>query len=291
MKFTVFSVALAALVSTNAFAADYLKSKKLREMACEQIEYFLDDEGLPLEYEADYRDTVVVFPDFHKLCSNAKNAFLVTKSVYNQKAKAVTELTVKVEFKMSGYLTIYGPITIKRSAFDPNTGEVKLGEWKYYGSDFGFELGPNSVRLLAEAMVNAADTHNGDADLRKFKAMDYTSTDAIKEMSAVVEEKNKETLEDARDYYSEEEIENGEAELCLMTDVDSDAESLFGSAEGIGSNGGQAFAIYELLRKKDWVYDVIGYQSEEWYEWCAFYTIQIFLKDGTVVILNYDFTT
>ena len=291
MKFTVIFVALAALVSTNALAADYLKSKKLRQMACESIESFLDDEGLQIEYDNDWGETVVVLPDFHEKCKSAKKSFEVTKYDYNKKAEAITEMDIKVEFKMSGYLTVYGPLTFKRSAFDPETGDVKLGEWKIYGSQFGFELGPNSVKKLAEAMINSADIHNGDSALDKHNAMEYSLEKEVAELQAWVDEHNEETKKDARDYYSEEEIENGEADLCLYSDAQGDAEDLFTYAEEMGSGNSNAPRILELLKSKGWVFDIIGAESEIWEEHCAFYGVQIYLKDGTVIVLDYDFTT
>ena len=91
----------------------------------------------------------------------------------------------------------------------------------------------------------------------------------MKELQDWVDEHNEETKKDARDYSSEEEIENGEANLCLYSNAQDDAEDLFTYADEMGSSDGNTQKILNLLKSKGWVLDIIGTESEIWEESCA----------------------
>jgi len=273
MKFVTFLFLFSSVLSSTY--ANELKSSKLRAKICEQIVEFLEfDEGIPMSFQPYWKNKIEVFPSLMTTCKKSTNSFSVKESFYSDKAKATTSLTVDINFELKNFVKVTGSTLLKRPAFNPDTGEVEIGQWKLMNNKFSYNLQSKAILRLAELIVFSSNIHNGGANLIKFDPSTYSMENEISKLN--------------KNIMSNDEYNN---ESCKMAKVDSGAEWMFLEAEGYSSYQNQAKNAFNILKKQDFILNTLGSESEEWTEYCAFYDVYIYLKDGSLIVINYDFTT
>lgn len=268
MKIFILSFVLLA-VSSNAFSQN-LKSDKLRKLACASISDYLVDNNIEFEYETSWGDPVQVLPDFDKNCAKSMKSFTVSNTVYNQIAEKITSISIDINLVVKKKLKVEGSITLRRTAFDPHTGEIKLGKWKSVSTDISYKFESDMIKTLAKVISQTANIHNGDAGLDTFNPSTFSLEKQVKLMNQRIAERNSETS-------------------CKMEKIEKNAKWMFEESEGYASTA--APEVLELLENEDAVLYILGSESIDWRESCANYDVYIYLKDGSIVVINYDFTT
>lgn len=258
------------LISLGAVAGE-LKSKQVRSMICSNMEQSMDDEGLKTEYESYFGDKIVVIPNYDETCNNSSASFEVIESVYNERAERVVAMNIAIDLKIENAVHLLGLAKVERTAFDPSTGEVKLGKWKITSSKFKIVPDLAIIKKLGEVIAMAADTHNGDANTSTFNPETFSLKKELAKLNKGIKESN---------------TENDSCKMMLAESYDDD--SFFDNRDSYTSKN-----VFNFLKSRNLVMGVIASETDpdDYEESCAFYNVTIYLKDGTVVFIDYDYTT
>ncbi len=259
------------ILSTQVFS-DTLKSVELREMACDGIENELEMEDFQTKYEIEYEDDIIVLDNFQLKCSESVKSFEVVEVIKNERANKVTKISVNLDLDLKDELNITSELSFTRTAFDPNTGEISLGKWELYISNFNFKLGINVVRRIAQVIADSAEVQNGGAGIYDYKLVGFSVKKTLSKLNKEVRRENKENS-------------------CQSTEFNED--SLDGLNDVIDNNHdfGYMADLVLLLKRQGLIVSVLSNESDEWEESCAHNNFEIYLTNGILISLGYDFTT
>ncbi len=259
---------LFAVLALNA-SADVLKSNSIRAQLCDEIMDTLEYEGIESTYDVRWAEPIELFPKFEQKCSAKKEAFVVTKTVMNERAKKVSHLEIDVDLKLSNVLRFKGKFSLSRPLFNPATGDIQVGKWLAKSNKTKFYFGKETFKKLAQILSSV-----GESDSSTFDVKNFSVKAELKKLNKEIRENN-----------AEDGCIMTEAETYSLTDRETIFDYLYADSDTYVDE------VLSFLLKKKQVKAIIFSTSEEWEESCAYHNIYIYLKSGTLVSLWYDFTT
>lgn len=260
-------------VFSSSLFADELKSDKLRTNVCYALSEVLSDDNLDLDYKKRWgNETIEVIPDFYTRCEKSKKSFTVTESVFNEQLGKVVIMEVAVDFELKNEVLFSGSIKLSRKVSLDNKGQIELGRWVSSDFDIDYTLGELAIDAIAEVIIDGSQSEGGG--IGEYDNKKFSVAKELKALDAEVEQ-------DQDEGYCKKEPFSEDNRLSVLFDV-----------EDIGANTSDTTpTLVELLKKKGHLEAVLYNEVTEWEESCAYYDFYIYLKNGTVIALSYDFTT
>lgn len=257
--------------------AEELRSKKIRTTLCENMKLQVELlHGFNFEIAAESKKDkdIEIVQNFDERCANSKSSFIITDKVFNEKAQRTSEISIDIKLEFENELIMQSKAVIRRELFDPDSGEIKIGKWYNPKLSVDYAFLSDAVDQIAKGIVYLSDFHNGDGEVSKYEVTDFSVDHRINEL-------NKE-LEEQGDEYS-----------CKMSRYSKDTSELWTMAIKGGSPDKRPFNYINLLHRMGYMTQVIGNSTtdEDYSESCNHINIEVYLNNGTYLILNYDFTT
>ena len=134
-------------------------------------------------------------------------------------------------------------------------------------------MGPRIIRKMAEAIA----PYDGEAYIEDFDVDAFTPEKALANLEALIKEKNSESS-------------------CYMKVINSEsyAYELIENSEDstdYGYDEAKPWDYIQFLKDNGYILKVIGATVDGWRESCAYHDLYIYLKNGTLINITYDFTT
>lgn len=263
-------------VAQSAFAGQ-LKSKALRKIACaemiDSIEYGSDYAlSITKGYEYGNKDLIFLDPEFKRECEQSKDSFQVPSggTTYSKRLKKVVGIDVEVNFQSTAGFTVTGNIRFERKVtYNRKTDDVDLKNWSLSQQNLSFDVSSNIIKRISRIIVSNANIHNGHAYVEEYDVTNFSL-------------EQKKIL---RKYEWEQESEEDSCGWQVNGNEDIDY------FEGYGSYDGTALDLINFLADRGYIREIVDVQSEDFSESCAYAHFYIYLTNGTLIVLNYDFTT
>lgn len=262
------------MLSSFALAAkaDNLRSETVRSLICNEIIDQMDLDGIEIENDMDWIDPIILIEDLDSKCASATSSFKVVNQSYNQRARKVSDIEIEVSLNIPNDLNVSGKVEVKRSLFNPNTGEVQVGNWKIVKNKMSYSLGSSAIEKMAE--VISAGVERAEGWVSDYSTSRFSERNELRDLNREINSDNEDSG-------------------CQMTEASTyslrSRENIFDYFELESTANGSEYLDY--LIKNKMVKSVIYTESSEWEESCAYYRIYIYLKNGKKISISFDFTT
>ena len=228
-------------------------------------------------YEDFMADDVFLAPNFLKECENEKNSFQIPQggNVYSDDLEATVGLEVEVDLKSTDGVYVAGNLSFQRSVTFSKKGEVIIGNWFISKNHLSYDLATHFIEKIADIIADTANYGNGGSGLKTYDVESFTLEQALASLERKVDEIHQAPFNSCQRYvYS-----GGDEIYDRIGDYEYESDNYY------------TWGLIEFLRKGGYVKAIMDIGVEDWSESCAYSDIYIYLTNGSLLILYYDFTT